>query len=340
MRRLHGWAGINIALILIVIAATGSLLVFKDDYIRATVPAARQPADLSRTGLAQVTEAAEAAFGQDQLRALVYATPDFGLHKAYLQEGRAAYLTSDGDVIAQWGENERFEDWLFDLHHRLLAGSTGLLIAGICGLAGLVLIVTGLTAVWPMRRGWRRGLKIRTISRAQLLSVHRNLGTFTALPLFLSIATGVIMTFPDQSRSLFDQFGSPEPLSVPTFTSGKTDWLAALSQADTAFPGAAPRMALWGGADRPASLRLKQAQEWHPNGRTLVVIDPGTGALLGQNDALNNGVGREAFNAVYPIHAAHIGGRIYDAIVFLTGLALTALGVFGVFAFSRRFIRA
>lgn len=338
LRSLHGWAGAAVSMILIVIAITGSLLVFKDDYIRATVPEARLSADLSLEGLAQVTEAAETTFGADQLRALVYATEDFGLHKAYLTEHRAAYLNPDGAVIAEWDQNDRFEDWLFDLHHRLLTGTVGLYIAGFAGMAGLILIVTGLIAVWPMRRGWRRGLRIRSTSRGQLLSVHRNLGTFVAAPLMVSIATGVMMTFPDQSRALFDQFGSPDPVDTPTFTAGKTDWLNALSQAETTFPGATPRMALWGGKDRPASIRLKQAQEWHPNGRTVVVIDPGTGALLGRNDALENGAGREAFNAVYPIHAAHIGGRIYDAVVFLTGLALTALGLFGLMAFSRRFI--
>lgn len=339
LRNLHGWAGAGVSLILVVIAITGSLLVFKDDYIRMTVPEARQSVNLSLSALAQVTEIAEKTFGPDQLRALVYGTQDFGLHKAYLTEHRAAYLSSDGTVIAEWEQNGRLEDWLFDLHHRLLTGTVGLYVAGFTGIAGLVLIITGLIAVWPMRRGWRRGLKIRSTSRGQLLSVHRNLGTFVAAPLMVSIATGVMMTFPNQTRAVFDQFGSPEPVDAPTFTAGKTDWLNALSQAETAFPDATPRMALWGRNDRPSSIRLKQAQEWHPNGRTLVVIDPGTGALLGRNDALKNGVGREAYNAVYPIHAAHIGGRIYDTIVFLTGLALMVLGLFGLLAFSRRFIR-
>ena len=94
-----------------------------------------------------------------------------------------------------------------------------------------------------------------------------------------------------------------------------------------------------GGSERSAILRLKQDQEFHPNGRTVVVIDPGNGQVLNQRDALTLGLGREAYNAVYPIHAAHIGGRIYDFAIFLIGLVLSALGFFGLFAYVRRYIK-
>ena len=338
-RTAHGWAGAALSLILIVIALTGSLLVFKGDYIRTVVPEARQNADLSLSALAAVTEKTEQAFEAENLRALVYATEDFGLHKAYLTDGRAAYLAGDGAVIDVWEQNGRFEDWLFDLHHRLLAGRIGALVAGFSGLAALILIVTGLMAVWPMRRGLKRGLKISNSSRSQVLSVHRNLGVYAALPLFLIILTGVILTFPKQSRAIFDAVGGPEALDPSPFTPAKVDWLSALEQSSQAFETAVPRMAIWGGSERPATLRLKQDQEFHPNGRTLMVIDPGSSQILNQQDALAMGLGREAYNAVYPIHAAHIGGRIYDVAVFLIGLALSALGVLGLFAYVRRYIQ-
>ncbi|MDJ0921494.1 MAG: PepSY-associated TM helix domain-containing protein [Henriciella sp.] len=336
-RRVHAACGAALSLLLIVIALTGSLLVFKADYIRLVVPEAQAPADLSVAALADVTEQAEAAFGPDRLRALVYATPEFGLHKVYLTDSRAAYLQSDGAVLAEWGANERFEDWLFDLHHRLLAGQTGLWIAGFAGLAASGLVITGLIAVWPMRRGLRRGLKLTQANRGQLLSVHRNLGVWAAAPVFALLLSGTALAFPSTTRAMFDMAGGPAPQAPPVIAAGELDWAEALNAAEEAFPGGVLRMAVWPrDADGPITLRLRQAQEWHPNGRSVAIIDPATSRVAGQFDATEAGPGREAYNALYPIHAAHIGGRVYDFVVFVSGIALTLLGVFGLWAFVRR----
>ena len=49
--------------------------------------------------------------------------------------------------------------------------------------------------------------------------------------------------------------------------------------------------------------------------------------------------GRRAGHAIYPLHSARLGhglaGRLYDLLVFLTGLALAMLGGLGLFAFAR-----
>lgn len=339
VRTAHAFAGAAISLVIVMLAFTGTLLVFKDDYIRATVPDARAEADLSVAALAKVTEGVEDSFGANRLRALVYATPDFGLHKAYLTERQYAYLNSRGDVVATWGANGRFEDWLFDLHHRLLAGTTGLWIAGLSGLAACVLVITGLIAVWPMRRGLRRGVKITASSRSQLLSVHRNLGVWIAAPIFVLMLSGVALTFPSTSRALMDRLGGPETEAPVEMGQGDVDWDMALRGGMEVFPEGALRIVSWprepGG---PAVLRIRQSAEWHPNGRSVVTIDPATNAAVSNFDATRAGTGREAYNAFYPIHAAHIGGRLYDLLILIVGLSLTGLGVFGFWAFVRRMI--
>lgn len=320
-----------------VLSLTGSLLVFKDDYLRLTMPAAQQAADLSPAALANITAKAEVSFETSELRALVYATPDLGLHKVYLTEGRAAYLNFEGDVIDIWDANGRFEDWLFDLHHRLLAGQTGLWIAGLSGLAAAGLVVGGLIAFWPARRGLKRGLKIKTTSRVQLLSLHRNLGVYAALPILVLGLTGAALSFPATSRALFDHFGGAQTSPKFDVQPGKVDWLRVLHQVETHYPNAAPRIVIWPRSDGPAQLRLKTQEEWHPNGRTLVTINPANSEILNTQDANQEGTGRRAFNALYPIHAAHIGGRLYDLVVFLIGLAFFGLGLIGAVSFWVRF---
>lgn len=339
VRTAHAFAGATLSLVIVLIAFTGSLLVFKDDYIRAVVPEARAEADLSLAALTEITQGLEDSVGTDRLRALVYATPDFGLHKAYLTEHRFVYVDGAGNILGEWGVEERFEDWLFDLHHRLLVGDTGVWIAGLSGLAACVLVITGLISVWPMRRGIRRGIKITATSRGQLLSVHRNLGVWIALPIFVLMLSGAALSFPDTSKALMDRLGAPNTQAPVAVGEGDLDWSAALRGSAEIFPEGALRVAIWprqpGG---PVVLRLRQPDEWHPNGRSVVTIDPATSEAVRHFDATRAGAGREAYNALYPIHASHIGGRLYDFLVFFTGLALTGLGVFGFWAFVRRMV--
>lgn len=337
-RQIHSWSGAALAALLFLISVTGTLLVFKDDYLRATMAEARVAADLSPSALTDITTHAQAVFGADDLRALVFATDDLGVHKAYLTHGRSAYLNAAGEVIARWDENGRFEDWLFDLHHRLLLGDLGLYVAGIAGLAGGLLVLTGLYSVWPMRRGWRRGLKITRSSRSQLRSLHRNLGTISAVPVLLLMLTGSAMVWPSQTRAVFDRWGAADPLPAINTAidpvNPAIDWAAGFSGAATAFPDAIPRMAIWPRDQGPASLRLKQPSEWHPNGRTRFVF---IGAHTQSEDALTLGAGREAFNAVYPIHAGKTGNGIYKFFTALIGFALSALSLLGLISFAKRF---
>lgn len=337
-RSIHGWAGAVLALLLMLISASGTALVFKDDYLRATLPDARAGVDVSPAMLSRITVKAEAVLGADDLRALVFATDDLGLHKAYLQNGRSAYLNSTGEVIARWDQNGRVEDWLFDFHHRLLLGDFGLYAAGVAGLAGSLLVLTGLYAVWPMRRGLRRGLKITAGSRAQLRSLHRNLGVFSALPILLILLTGVGMVWSSQTRAVFDLWGAPDPLPVitqsPDTISGSIDWAAGFAGSAQTFPDAVPRMALWPRGAGPASLRLKQPSEWHPNGRTRYVFN---GSMSQTEDALTLGAGREAFNAIYPLHAGKTGSGVYKFFTALFGFALTLLSLLGLISFVKRF---
>lgn len=339
-RQIHSWSGAVLAGLLFLLSGTGTLLVFKDDYLRATMTEARAVVDLSPAALSQVTVQAEQAFGTHDLRALVFATDGLGVHKAYLQNGRSAYLNPTGEVIARWDENGRVEDWLFDLHHRLLLGDFGLYVAGVTGLAGSLLVLTGLYAVWPMRRGLRRGLKITAGTRAQLRSLHRNLGTLSALPILLLMLTGAAMVWSSQTRAVFDRWGGPDPLPVISAAvdpaNPAIDWAAGFSGAATAFPNAIPRMAIWPSDGGAASLRLKQPSEWHPNGRTRFVFK---GTLNQSEDALTLGTGREAFNAIYPIHAGKTGSVLYKFLIALIGLALMTLSVLGLISFAKRFGR-
>ncbi|MDP3747273.1 MAG: PepSY-associated TM helix domain-containing protein [Phenylobacterium sp.] len=335
LRAVHAWAGALLALQLVVLGLSGSLLVLKDDWLRATLPAARQVVTPTPQALGQASEALERAY-RGEIRTLVFARPDLGVHRVYLAREGSAYADGSGGVIATWRGNARLEAWIFDLHHKLLAGEPGKMMVGIIGLAGAVLTLTGLIIWFPSWRAFAWKLWPRSARRRDLVGAHRDTGMIFLVPVFALCLTGGAIIFHEQSQALMTAAfpGGTRPPKPPKAGQGDIDWPRALAAAQARFPDAALRMAAWPAKPgAPATIRLRRAGEWHPNGRTLVYIDPATSQTIGTLDSRALAPGMRAYNAFYPLHAASVGGRGYDLAIFLSGLALAGLGGVGFWSF-------
>ena len=343
-RTAHAWAGAVLSALLCVLGASGALLILKADYLRLALPQAREAASLAPQDLGPVLDAVEARFAGEGLRYVAVAEPGFGLHKAVFNDGGGAYVAGDGEVIARWAKNGRFEDWLFDLHHYLLIGDAGKTIAGVAGVAALVLVVTGIVIVWPSLRTFAWRVWPRSPARRDLVAQHRDLGIIFAAPILILVFCGVAMVFSAPVKSLLYAVTASKPSPVierPAAEEGKIDWTQALTAAYAAYPNSPPRIVSFAAKPgAPASLRLRQPAEWHQNGRTYVYIDPATSDVLATSDAQALSRGDRVFNALYPIHSSGIGGRLYELAAFLTGLALAVLGAVGTWTFLVRQMRA
>ncbi len=335
LRAVHAWAGALLALLLIVLGLSGSLLVLKDDWLRATLPAARQGVIPTPQALGEAAEALETAY-PGEIKSLVFARPDLGVHRAYLAHEASAYADGSGGVVAAWQGDGRLEAWTFDLHHRLLAGEPGELVVGVTGLAGAVLTLTGLVIWFPSWRAFAGRLWPRSARRRDLVSAHRDTGMIFLIPVFTLCLTGGAIIFHEQSQALMTAAfpGGTKAPRPPEAGTGDIDWPRALASAQARFPDSALRMGVWPAkAGAPAVIRLRQAGEWHPNGRTLVYIDPATSQAIGALDSRALAPGMRAYNAFYPLHAASVGGRAYDIVIFASGLALAGLGGVGLWSF-------
>jgi uncharacterized iron-regulated membrane protein len=181
-RTIHAWGGAALALLILLISLTGTLLVWKQEYLKWDLPQARADFVPSPEALAVIATAAEAQFKPNAITQIDFATENFALTKVLLSDHSLAFLDTRGRLVGQWAMNTRFEDWLYDLHHRLLLGTMGLTIAGLSGLLMALLVVAGVISYWPMRRGWGRGFWPRHSSRSDLQASHRNIGIVEALP--------------------------------------------------------------------------------------------------------------------------------------------------------------
>jgi uncharacterized iron-regulated membrane protein len=340
LRRLHAWAGLALCLFMAVIALTGSLLSFEPEWLRATTPGATVRPDLSPAALARVLAGAEAEFGQGQIGSVTFATDGFGLSEVYLREGGGGYVDGAGQVVQRWGANQRVIDIAFSLHRNLLAGEIGDKIVGWMGVALAVMVVSGLVLWWPSRRSFAaRLLPTNGRGRAGWLSPHRDLGVMLA-PLILALAlTGAGLALPELARKPMGAMVPPAP-TLETPFDGATDWGALLTAAQTALPDATLRMAVFPRKTAAASVRLRQPSEWHANGRSIVYLDPRDARVLTVVDDRTQPVGVKAFNTFWPIHAGRSGGTGFRLVLFLSGLGLAALSLYGAEAYRRQLLRA
>jgi uncharacterized iron-regulated membrane protein len=336
LRSVHAWAGLLLALVVAAIALSGTALVFKADYLRATIPAAREAAPTDPASLGRVAARAEAMF-EGEMTSLVFATRELGLHQAYLRDGGGAYLDAQGGLVDRWQAGGRLEVWLFDLHHELLGGETGHRVVGFAALATVLMAVTGLVVWWPAAGSFAGRAWPRSLSRRDLMAQHRDLGAMAAVPVLLATLSGAAMVFPVQAKAVLDALlpstgaaaEAPPPRVASSAATPPADWAEVLASAAARFPGAELRIVSWDEGGGVLSVRLRQPAEWHPNGRTRVTLARASGLVLETHDALAKPLSARAYDALYPLHAARVGGRPYDLLLALTGLALAALALVG-----------
>lgn len=336
---LHRWLGGLMGLVLAVLGLSGALLAHKDLWVG--VPGARDAQVQDTAALVAAVERIMADPG-DRPRSIVLATKSFGLDRLSFGGEAGAYARQSGEIVERWsGKWERPEIWIFDLHHHLLSGDTGETVAGVAALFGLGFVITGLILWWPLRRSFEVRALPRSGSRFAILRHHRDWGALLAPLLALVMVTGAVMVFRPLTNVIFGPGAAAEikasleaPKASKARLAERPDWRGMIETARGLYPDAELRViSLPRGESGLISLRLRQPQEWLPNGRTLVWFAADTGRLVQTRDALKMPVRAQAYGALYPLHAGKVGGLAYRLAVTLAGVGLTLFGTLTVWTF-------
>lgn len=343
LRTVHAWGGVTLALLMLVVSLTGTLLVWKQDYLRWSIPQAHEAFDPTPEALARIAQAIEAAYDGNRIVQIDFATEDFALTKVSFTDGGFAFVDANGGVVGQWALNERWEDWLYDLHHRLLLENRGLAIVGLAGLAMSILLIAGVIAFWPLRRGFRQGVWPKGTARPYLLGAHRNIGVIEALPFLLTLVTGVTLAFPEQAEKLLLEPFRGENYSLDfgehldTISGADTgDWLPAMQRAASSFPGARIRSAQVANEFSPHRIiGLQQPGELHPQGLSKVYIEAQNGYMDVRIDSQAQHVSERLMNAGYPLHTGRFGNLFYKVLLTVSGLLVALLSVLGMVSFVK-----
>ena len=235
--QIHLWTGIGIGLYVLVICASGSILVYRNELYRTFSP---KPTTVAGSGesmaLEELRRAARRAYpGYEVVDVRNGKTANHAV-EVTLKRGEEAkrrllhpFTGEDlGDPVPA---GFRFTTWLLDFHDNLLGGETGRRVNGIGALLVTLLCMTGVIIWWPGIKNWRRSLTVDLGGNWKRLnwSLHSTLGFWFLAFILMWGITGAYLSFPEVFAAAFD-FLEPVDESNPVERVGDTIqyWLAYL----------------------------------------------------------------------------------------------------------------
>lgn len=319
--RLHRYAGLTMALFLLVQAMTGALLLHRGPVERLLDPAGQTSRGQGPAiSAGQAMAAANAAFPDARVTRLFAPDASRSTWFAHMTraDGGAVYATVDpaGGAVLRAGGLSRFPlEAALQIHYRLLSGRAGMAVIALNGLALLLMAGSGLAYWWP-KRNPAKALAIRwSLSpRLVLRQAHRTLGVVSAAFLILLSTTGVLLVFPD----LLASGGGGAPAVT---TAAQVDRGLALAQ--SAFPGAALRDIRVGGDRLTVNFHAPER-----NARAVHVVAvalPGPRILIATPAQRSPAL----WMPLLPIHTGEFLAPVGPLLWLLVALSLAALAISG-----------
>lgn len=349
LRVIHRWIGLLLGLIVILVAGSGGLLLLRGPYYRAALPVLAQPITVEELAVqGRALEGIDQRFGGRTER-ITLPRPGMNAFALRLEGGSEALIDPrTGQVLAQWTWRDSLPAFLFELHAHLLLDERGTVLNGAAALLMLFLASSGALLWWPRRRAAFRLRRVvpRRAATSDLLRSHASAGVLVLVPTLVLAATGAALTFYSPVSTLLSTLLDARPPARPDrMVSPRAiatrPWPVILQRAAAAFPDDDLIMLHPGSATNAVvTFRTRLPGEWHPNGRSYVLVDPYEGRVVQTIDARQQGLGTRLAFAVYPLHAAKVGGALYVTFVALGALGLVWLAVVGLVAAFPRLRRA
>ena len=195
----HRYFGLVVAIPLIIISLTGSILVFKEELDHWLMPELavvagetgnRLSYDELRAELNNQLQGYEIGSWEvfddgitaDRVYVLKHGTSEW--FKVYLDQYQGVVRSEPVAV------NHYLTDWLLDLHYKFLIGDTGLWVTGV---ASLILLFMGISGLIIYRQFWKKFFTLRLkVKRIALFSdIHKLVGIWSAPVLLVIGFTGV-----------------------------------------------------------------------------------------------------------------------------------------------------
>jgi uncharacterized iron-regulated membrane protein len=317
---LHLYLGLFAAVILMIIGATGALLVFENDLDRILRPDlwVVVPEGAPQSPDALVAMVRTAYPDRSFLTLEAGAEPTRPYVMAMEHEFQVFIDPYRGRILGDRDYSKTFWGLMFDLHRTLLAGEEGRRLVGAATVLLLLLILSGLYLWWPRRLTQLASSltpRWRGSWRNVIFRAHSVLGFYASGALLIVAITGLIWSFSSLQSALFWITGSPMPpwkLSVHSAeapTEASISLAHAMANAEALLPGASMTEIVLPQRPEDAIKFVKRVPGWlNPNAQSFVSFDQYSGRILQLSRYEDLSVGARLRLLVYPIHVGTILG--------------------------------
>jgi uncharacterized iron-regulated membrane protein len=351
LRKLHLWAGLALAVPLVLLGLTGSILVFEHELedLFAAKPAL---ASGEARPVEEVLAAARAA-APAELVPLLYLPPAAPGDPAAVRLGPAGrggpgsgavQVLIDPVSLDVLGVKEPGAGALrqiFMLHANLMTRDrSGRQIIGWLGVVMLTMGVTGIVLWWPRPGAWRAAFGVKR--GASDLRLHRDLHGAVGiwgLAIFVVVSfSGVYLAFPQTVgagvNALFPGRDLRAPPTLPRDAGADATPIApgaAIAIAGEAVPGA--RLWMLGLPTRPdQAFRVALLPDGAERGAPVatVFVDPRNGRIIETRDPRSYTVGERILAWQHALHEGRGFGWSWRVLVFLSGFLPALFAVTGI----------
>ncbi|WP_447970606.1 PepSY-associated TM helix domain-containing protein [Nitrospira sp. M1] len=345
LRLFHRWMGLFLSLIVIAIAFSGGILIFHDAALRYAWPELAQPIQAGQEhAYSTILTGLNHRIPDASIRQIRFPVQGKNAFQVWLSDDSEAFVHPiSGEVITRWTWDESLMDILFELHVHLFAGEVGEQTNGIVGILVVGFVVSGLILWWPRRKKWGvRSIVPQHASSLHFMRSHSALGVIFSASILLIVATGITMVFNQPIVTAITSLLDSQPPAVPTATVTFVDqptqsWATILGTVAKVLPkGQVISVRLPSKDNAVMSFRKRMPEEWHPNGRSFVLLNPYTGEVLQAIDAEQQEFGMRITQKFYPLHASKVGGIPYTLLSLGTSAALVIIGIFGIMSYLYR----
>ncbi len=342
---LHLWSGLTLGLLLIVMATSGALLVYRssiDQRIRpeiytVTPGSVRLPADelVARARVAHPSAELESVrfYGDATAPFLVYYT-----NKEYVHLN--PYTGAVLGIRKRYGEGM---GWVEGMHKFFqLEPSIGEPITGYTALVFGFIIVSGIVLWWPAtRRALKAGLTInpKLSGRPWNLSLHKAIGIYAALVLLLSVVTGVPISLDWAKNSLYVLTGSKKVLPPQVLVAGGRESFAGFTAAAQSLAAAMPRARetyIPLAKNGVVAAYVIEAHADHPIARSYVWLESASAKVLKISPYADAGAGFRFYYWGMALHTGVMGGWVMQILLLLGSLAVPVLAYTGLASYLKR----
>lgn len=346
--QVHLWLGLTLGLAGALLGISGSLLVYDDAIDRWLHPARHAISGAAAAlPMSVYAQRAEHAAGAGA-RATGVRLPDL-VPGAVVVFVRAAgnssgfqrvYLDPPSGRVLDIASGTDFLGWLHSFHGSLsLRDFYGREIVGAVGIAMLVSVLTGLYLWWPRGR-WRNAI----FAFRRNFPLHRNLhytfGIWGLVLLALLSFTGIVIAFPEASRTVVAMFGevsrSPRAVQASGQPGRRLDADAIVRIAQDSMPTATPiGLGYPQGPTGAYRVSLRESGDTTSRSGTAVYVDPVTGSILHRTERATRTAGDGFLLWQRLLHEGAWLGDVGAAVTFVGGLLPPLLMVSGLLMWLR-----